>query len=148
MDQYDRAIIEQMQLDGRLSYAELGERIGLSKTPCWKRVQKLEQDKVITAYRAEIDPDKVGLGLHVFLEITILHTRAAEFEAAVKQLDYVVECYAIAGENDYLVSVMAPDIDRFDRLLRGDFANLPGVQRLATTLCLRTIKNKSRIPVF
>ncbi len=147
LDNYDRAILNELQNDGRLSYAELGERIGLSKTPCWKRVQKLEQADVISGYRGEVNPRQIGLNLQVFLEVTIEHTMANEFEQAIAAYDCVIECFAISGNTDYLLSILTTDIEQFDELLRHKFPHLPGVQRLATTFCLRTIKSKGKIPI-
>ena len=147
LDNFDAAILEELQNGGRLSYAELGERIGLSKTPCWKRVQKLEQEEIITGYRAEINPKKIGLDLHVFLHITIKHTLAEKFEAAINDVDQIINCFAITGDSDYMVSVIASDIDQFDELIRYRFPQLPGVERVSTTMCLRTIKSGGKIPI-
>jgi len=147
LDKLDHAILNELQTNGRLSYAELGERIGLSKTPCWKRVQRLEQEGMISGYRAEVNPRKVGLNFQVFLNMTIKHMKAEEFEAAIVKFDQITDCFAVAGDSDYLVTVVASDIDEFDDLIRYKFPHLPGVERISTTLTLRTIKSGGVIPI-
>jgi Lrp/AsnC family transcriptional regulator, leucine-responsive regulatory protein len=144
-DRADDAILRILEKDGRLSFNSLAEQIGLSKTPTWARVQNLEKKKIITGYRAEIDPVAVGLELHAFVQVTITGSRHAEFEAAVLRHPSVIECYTTAGQGDYLLHVLVPGIAALDEVLRADIARMPGVQRQTTTIGMKTIKRAASI---
>jgi len=144
-DRADDAILRILEKDGRLSFNSLAEQIGLSKTPTWARVQNLEKKKVITGYRAEIEPAALGLTLHAFVQVTILGTRHAEFEAAVLRHPSVIECFTTAGQGDYLLHVLVPGISALDEMLRADIAQMPGVQRQTTTIGMKTIKRGASI---
>ena len=144
-DRADDAILRILEKDGRLSFNSLAEQIGLSKTPTWARVQHLEKKKVITGYRAEIDPVAMGLELHAFVQVTITATRHADFEAAAQRHPSVIECYTTAGQGDYLLHVLVSGISALDEILRGDIARMPGVQRQTTTIGMKTIKRGASI---
>ena len=144
-DRADDAILRILEKDGRLSFNSLAEQIGLSKTPTWARVQNLEKRKVITGYRAEIDPAAVGLQLHAFVQVTINGTRHTEFEAAVLRHPSIIECYTTAGQGDYLLHVLVPSVAALDEILRTDVARMPGVQRQTTTIGMKTIKRGASI---
>lgn len=139
-DRADDAILRILEKDGRLSFNDLAEQIGLSKTPTWARVQNLEKKKVITGYRAEIDPAALGLSLHAFVQVTITGTRHADFEAAVLRHPAVIECYTTAGQGDYLLHVLVSGIEALDEVLRDEISRMPGVQRQTTTIGMKTIK--------
>lgn len=138
-------LLAALEADARLSFAELGERIGLSKTPTWARVRALEQAGTITGYRAEIDPATLGLELHAFVEVRLRAAQHAEFEAAVLAHPAVLECFTTAGQADYLLHVLVGGIGALDALLRDEISRLPGVERLATTVGMKTIKRRGRI---
>jgi Lrp/AsnC family transcriptional regulator, leucine-responsive regulatory protein len=144
-DRADDAILRILEKDGRLSFNSLAEQIGLSKTPTWARVQNLEKKKIITGYRAEIDPAAMGLTLHAFVQVTITGSRHAEFEAAVLRHPSVIECYTTAGQGDYLLHVLVSGISALDAMLRNDIAGMPGVQRQTTTIGMKTIKRGASI---
>ena len=144
-DRSDDAILRILEKDGRLSFNSLAEQIGLSKTPTWARVQSLEKRKVITGYRAEIDPVALGLELHAFVQVTITATRHADFETAVLRHPSIIECYTTAGQGDYLLHVLVPGIAALDDMLRVDIARMPGVQRQTTTIGMKTIKRGASI---
>lgn len=144
-DRVDEAILRLLEKDGRLSFNSLGQEVGLSKTPSWARVNALERDKVITAYRAEIDPARLGLQLHAFVHVTINTAKYVEFETAVNRLGAVLECYTIAGEADYLLHVLVPGIAELDDLLKSEISRLPGLQRETTTVAMKTIKHRGLI---
>src|ERR1700755_1474614 len=136
-DRSDDAILRILEKDGRLSFNSLAEQIGLSKTPTWARVQNLEKKKIITGYRAEIDPVAIGLEPHAFGQGTITGSRHADFEAAVLRHPSIVECYTTAGQGDYLLHVLVPGIAALDGVLRTDIARMPGVQRQTTTIGMK-----------
>lgn len=141
----DGRLLAALEADARLSYAELGERIGLSKTPTWARVRALEQSGVITGYRAEIDPATLGLELHAFVEVRLRPTLHAEFEQAVLRHPAVLECFTTAGQADYLLHVLVAGIGALDALLRDEVSRMPGVERLSTTVGMKTIKHRARL---
>jgi Lrp/AsnC family transcriptional regulator, leucine-responsive regulatory protein len=140
MDKIDSALLRRLEEDARLSYADLGRRVGLSKTPCWQRVRDLEAQGVILGYRADLDPRKLGLQVHAFVQATINATKYSEFESAVARHPSVLQCFTTAGQGDYLLHVLAPDIGVLDEVLREEISRMPGVQRTVTTVCLKTIK--------
>jgi Lrp/AsnC family leucine-responsive transcriptional regulator len=145
MDKIDRLILTSLEENARQSFAELGLQVGLSKTPCWQRVRDLERTGVIRGYRADIDSAQLGLKVEAFVHITLSSVQHAEFEAAVRQHPAVLQCFTTAGQADYLMHVLVANIEELDSLLRMEIAQLPGVQRIATTLCMKTIKHRSTI---
>jgi Lrp/AsnC family leucine-responsive transcriptional regulator len=145
MDSFDLAILACLEADGRQSFGAIAEQVSLSKTPCWTRVQSLEASGVIKGYRAVIDPHALGLRLVAFVQVKIEFGRHAEFEQAVRDHAAIIECFTIAGEEDYLLQVLISDVEQLDRLLREDLCRLPGVQRFSTTICLKRIKDNGPI---
>jgi Lrp/AsnC family leucine-responsive transcriptional regulator len=118
IDAVDEAILRALEKDARMSFSDLGEQVGLSKTPSWSRVRELERRKIITAYRAEIDPMSVGLELHAFVQVTINAARHADFESAVQRHKSILECYTTAGQGDYLLHALVPGIAALAELRR------------------------------
>lgn len=143
LEKTEIALLRALEEDARLSFGELGEKAGLSKTPCWSRVRALEKRGVIKGYRAEIDPGEIGLQIHAFVQVTINAAKHSEFETAVVRHPSVVQCFATAGQGDYLLHVLVPGISDLDELLRAEVSRLPGVQRLVTTVCMKTIKHRA-----
>jgi Lrp/AsnC family leucine-responsive transcriptional regulator len=140
MDKIDWKIVGELERDGRQSYAELGERVGLSKSPCWSRVQQLEGRGIINGYAARVEPSALGLTVQSFVEVKINLDAHAEFERAVISHPAIMECHTTAGDSDYLLRVFAQSVDHLDELLRYELSKLPGVHGLATLICLKTIK--------
>jgi Lrp/AsnC family leucine-responsive transcriptional regulator len=145
VDKIDWAILECLEANGRESFGAIAERVSLSKTPCWSRVQTLEREGAIKGYRAVIDPYAVGLKLTAFVEVTIEFGSRVAFERAVGRHPSIIECYTTAGEADYLLQIMTSGVERLDSLLREEVCRLPGVQRSATTICLKRIKDNGPI---
>ncbi|QNQ08479.1 Lrp/AsnC family transcriptional regulator [Sphingomonas alpina] len=145
MDRIDHAILGALETDGRQSYATLAESVGLSKTPCWNRVQALEEAGIITGYRADIEPGRLDLGVTAFVQVMIDSACREAFEAAVLAAPAILECHTIAGEADYVLRVACRDVDDLDHLLRFDIVVLPGVQRSSTMICLKTVKRGGRV---
>lgn len=145
MDKLDWIILESLEADGRESYGAIAERISLSKTPAWTRVQALERAAVIKGYRAVIDPEALGLKLTAFIGVTIEFGKRVAFERAVVEHPAIIECYTTAGESDYLLQVLTSDVERLDSLLREELSRLPGVTRSITNVCLKRIKNNGLI---
>jgi Lrp/AsnC family leucine-responsive transcriptional regulator len=140
MDRIDLAILLALEAEGRLSYAELGERVGLSKSPCWKRVAALEQAGAIQGYRAVVEPAALGLETTAFVQVIVAFDQHDAFEAAVLKHPRILSAHATVGEADYLLHVLAPGMPALDEFLRQQLWRLPGVQRFTTTMAMRTIK--------
>jgi Lrp/AsnC family leucine-responsive transcriptional regulator len=141
----DTSILKALESNARLSFNDLAEAVGLSKTPTWARVRELERQKVITGYHAHIDPARVGLELHAFVQVTIAAPRHGDFENAVLRHKSVIECYTTAGQADYLLHLLVSGITALDELLRAEISRMPGVQRLITTVGMKTIKQHGSI---
>jgi DNA-binding Lrp family transcriptional regulator len=151
MDRIDRAILWQLQSDGRLANTELADRVGLSPSPCLRRVRALEQAGIITGYQAVVDPVAVNRGFQVLVHVTMtVGNRAsdmAEFEARVAELDDVIECRRMFGDPDYLLWVAVADLATYETLYMDRLVSLPGVARTSSQLTMRTIKAGGRIPL-
>ncbi len=145
MDKIDHHILTLLEDDGRLSFAEIGDQVGLSKTPCWQRVRELERTGVIRGYRAEIDSAQLGLEVEAFVQVTLSSVQHAEFEAAVLRHPAVLQCFTTAGQADYLMHVLVAGIAELDSLLRMEISQLPGVRKIETTVCMKTIKHRTPI---
>lgn len=145
MDAVDRSILAALEQDGRQSFTTLAERVGLSKTPCWSRVQSLEKSGALIGYRAEIDPRALDLSVFAFIQISIDSAKRTEFEQAVEENAAIIECHTTAGDADYLAKVICRDVDDLDALLRFNLSVMPGVQRSMTMVCLKTIKARGSI---
>lgn len=140
MDAIDRKIVKALEADARISFAELADMVGLSKTPCWKRVKALEEAGVIRNYRARLDPSRLGFGVEAFVQLTINSVEFEAFETAVKRHPLIWRCHATTGEADYLLHIVASDMAALDRLLRQELSRLPGVRRTVTAMATREIK--------
>ena len=145
LDATDVAIVTELQHDGRITNAELAERVGLSPSACLRRVRSLEQSGVITRYAAVLDPVAIGRGTSVFVEITLTSQAEPEltaFEAAIVARPEVMRCHLMAGEADYLVQLACADVADYERLHR-ILANLPGVSRLRSSFAIRRICDRT-----
>lgn len=145
MDQLDWKIVDLLESDGRISFADLSEKVGLSKSPCWNRVQRLRDEGIITGFGANLSPSALGLGVQCQISVTIAFDAHAEFEAAVCEHSAIMECHTTAGASDYLLRVYARSVEHLDDLLRHEISKLPGVQSSSTTICLKTIKRSGSI---
>lgn len=150
MDHIDRRILEALQRDGRMSNADLSERVNLSPSACHRRVQRLEKAGLIRGYVALLDPRVLGRPTTVFVEIT-LSGQADEvldaFERAVALVPEVLECHLMAGSADYLLKVTARDTEDFARIHRRSLATLPGVAQMQSSFALRTVRQSTALPV-
>ena len=147
VDLHDRKILRELQNSGRLPMAELADRVGLTTSPCWRRVRRMEEAGIIEGYAAIVDPASIGIGLNVFVYVAMDLHKAEEFEAEITQRDEVIECYAMTGDQDYLLHVMVEDVAHFDDFLRNDLIHLPGVGRVNTSFALKAVKKWGGIPV-
>lgn len=150
LDSTDRRILEVLQKQGRITNAELSERVNLSPSACHRRVQHLEAEGFIKDYVALLDPRKVGRPTTVFVEIT-LSGQADEvldaFEKAVARVPDVLECHLMAGTADYMLKVVALDTEDFAQIHRRHLARLPGVAQMQSSFALRTVFKTTAMPV-
>ena len=150
LDSLDRRILTVLQRQGRISNADLAERVNLSASACHRRVQRLEAEGYIGGYVALLDAKKLGVSSTVFVEIT-LSTQADEvleaFEKAVARIPDVLECHLTAGAADYILKVVAQDTEDFARIHRRSLARLPGVAKMQSSFSLRTVSNTTALPV-
>lgn len=150
LDSTDRRILEVLQKQGRITNAELSERVNLSPSACHRRVQHLETEGYIKDYVALLNPRKVGRPTTVFVEIT-LSGQADElldtFEKAVARIPDVLECHLMAGTADYMLKVVALDTEDFAQIHRRHLARLPGVAQMQSSFALRTVFKTTAMPV-
>lgn len=150
LDKFDVAILNQLQADGRLTNAELAQRVGLSAAPCWRRVRALEEGGYITGYRAEINRRKIGLGVLAFVRLDAERNTGdgtRRLEEAIKKLPEVVSCHYISGTGTFELQVVAQDLDSFSRFALGSLINLPNVKDLHTSFSLGEVKANSALPL-
>ncbi|EAQ43338.1 transcriptional regulator, AsnC family protein [Roseobacter sp. MED193] len=150
LDNTDRRILRVLQRQGRISNAELSERVNLSASACHRRVQRLESDGYIKDYVALLDARKMVVPTTVFVEIT-LQSQADElldaFERAVARIPDVLECHLMAGSADYLLKVVAENTEDFARIHRQHLTRLPGVAQMQSSFALRTVFKTTALPV-
>lgn len=150
LDAYDHRILAALQRDGRLSNVQLAEEIGLSPSPCLRRVRLLEEAGVIRRYTAELGRDEVGLGLTVFVGIKVERHRddqAEAFRQAVMDLPEVISVHLVSGESDFLLQVVVPDLRGYERLLTGTLLKLPGVSDIRSNFAIQTVKAPAPLPL-
>lgn len=150
LDSTDIAILRALQQDGRLTNARLAEQVALSETPCWRRLKRLEADGYIDAYRADLNRRKLGFGVVAFVQITLGdHAGDAplQFEQRVAAMPEVLSCHNVTGESDYLLQVVAADLDTYGVFVRDTLRRLPGVSAIRSNLSLREIKSSHALPL-
>ena len=146
----DRRIVTELQTNARLSNIELAEKVGLSPSPCLRRVKRLERDGYIDGYRASLARDRIGLGLSVFLGVKIsahANEEAQRFEKVVVEMPEVVACHLVSGEADYILEVVVPDLEDYQRFLVGKLLNLPIVREVRSNIAIQTLKAGAPLPL-
>jgi Lrp/AsnC family transcriptional regulator len=149
MDTIDRKILALLQEDSSLSVAEIGSRVGLSSTPCWKRIQRLEADGVIQKRVALVDQDKIGLGVTVFVSVeTGDHSQdwLARFASTVQAMPEVMEFYRMAGDVDYMLRVVVTDIQGYDSFYKRLIASVP-LKNVTSRFAMEKIKSTTALPI-
>lgn len=150
MDKADRILLEELQADSRRPIVELAEHAGLSSSACHRHIRMLESEGYIEGYGARLDPERLGLGLHALVEISLTRqSREAmnAFEDAVGRFDDILSCDLTSGAADYVIRVAAPDLAAFDDIHRNCLAQLPGVSAMRTSFVIRQIKPWRGYPV-
>ncbi len=149
MDEIDRNILRELQNDGRLTNQELAQRVGLSASPCLRRVRQLELDGVIQGYRAVVDPEAVGRGFEVLVSIEVRRDRATveAFEAALQEIPDVIEAYRLFGSPGCLLRIAVADLAAYERLWIERLTALAGVTEVNSQIIMKRIKDPEGLPV-
>lgn len=149
-DRIDRNILRELQSNGRLSNVDLSKRVGLSPTPCLERVKRLEQDKVITGYSANLNPNFLDAALLVFVEITLSRTSPdvfEEFSKAVMNVDVIQECHLVSGNFDFLLKTRVSDMQAYRNLLGDTLLTLPSVSESRTYVVMEEVKSGNKLAI-
>jgi Lrp/AsnC family transcriptional regulator, leucine-responsive regulatory protein len=150
LDRLDARIVAELQKDGRRAVVDLAEAIGLSGTPCARRIRLLEEAGVIQGYTAVVDPTRLGLKVQAFVQVKLeRHTdeKLEQFRREVGALEEVVSCYATTGEHDYLLQVVAPDLESLSTIVLKKLLKIPGVRDVHSSIVLDTVKRSVRVPL-
>nr|WP_314418046.1 Lrp/AsnC family transcriptional regulator [uncultured Erwinia sp.] len=143
-------ILSLLQQDARITNQTLADEIGLSASPCWRKVRRLEEDEVIQGYRAVLNRKKIGLGVMVFVRVSIdshSESEARRFEQEVAALEHVVACYSIGGDADFLLQVVACDLDAYADFAMAVIRRLPGIKEMQSMFVLKEIKPLVSYPI-
>ncbi len=150
LDAIDARILTELQSDGGLTNAELAERVGLSPSPCLRRVKLLADAGVIKKRVALVDGNAIDLKVSVFIHVTLekqIEENLSEFEAAIETRPEVVECYLMTGESDYLLRVVVPDLEAYERFLMEHLTRIPGVSNIKSSFALNQVKYSTALPL-
>lgn len=150
LDAIDRRIIAELQRNGRLTNVELAERVGLSPSPCLRRVRMLEEQGAIQGYVALVDPAALGINMNVFVRVS-LERQTEEyldrFESAVRESPEIMECYLMTGDADYHLRVVVPDLATYEHFLKSFLTRIPGVTSIRSSFALKQISYTTALPV-
>lgn len=150
IDQVDKRILAALQADGRLTNVDLAERVGLSPSPCLRRVRILEEAGIIRGYQAVVDQGQVGLPVSVFVSVKLEKQREdalQRFEKAVRGFPEVLECYLMTGSRDYLLRVVARDLADYERFLKATLTRIDGVASIESSFALAQVKHTAVLPL-
>ena len=150
VDETDLRILRALQTDGRLSNARLAEKLFLSETPCWRRLKRLETEGFIEGYQANLSRQKLGIGVVAFAQVT-LGNHAGDtpllFENLVAEMPEILSCHNVTGDCDYMLQVVAEDLDAYGAFVRDRLRKLPGVTSIRSNLSLKDVKSSSVLPI-
>ncbi|PMR75345.1 Lrp/AsnC family transcriptional regulator [Billgrantia endophytica] len=149
LDRIDHKLLEALQLDARLTTAELAERVSLSPSPCARRIRRLEHEGLITRYRAELDKGKLGLDITIFVQVRLSQhqdTLVEQFEETVRSMPEVINCHTVSGAFDYLLHVITADLGNYEQWVRR-LQKLPMVNIVDSSFAIRTIKENGSLPL-
>jgi Lrp/AsnC family leucine-responsive transcriptional regulator len=150
LDRRDTQILAALQQDGRRSVVELAEEIGLSPTPCARRVRQLEEAGVILGYTAVVEPRSLGLSVQAFVQVRLeRHTddNVEQFKRSLAHLDEVIACYAMTGAHDFILHVVVPDLESLQTVVLRKLLKIPSVRDVQSSIVLETVKHSPRLPL-
>lgn len=150
MDHIDRKILEVLQDDARISNADLAGKVGLSPSPCLRRVRSLEQAGIIRRYVTLLDPAHIGMPMSVFVRVTLerqIERALEDFELAIQSRPEVVECYLMTGDSDYHLRVVVSDITAYERFLKDHLTRIAGVRSIQSSFALKQVVYRTALPL-
>lgn len=150
LDKTDLAILREIQADGRLSNAKLSEKLSISETPCWRRLKRLESEDFIQGYQAVLSRTKLGYGVVGFVQITIRDHASDDpliFEQEIANIPEILSCHNVTGDYDYLIQIVAKDLDDYGAFIRDRLRKLPGIASIHSNLSLREVKSTINLPI-
>ena len=144
LDALDRQILRELQSNARLTNQELSERVGLSPSPCLRRLRRLEADGIVTGYTAVLDEEKLGLPVAIFMSVKLerqIDSALKQFETEIAKHPEVVDCWLMTGENDYLLRVLTPGLREYENFLTSTLTKIPGIASIQSSVSLRRVKS-------
>ena len=150
IDSLDRKILRLLQSDASLSAAAIGEQVGLSQSPCWRRIQRLKDCGMIKEQGLVIDRKKLGFDTMVFAHVKLTahgRSKVAEFGEAIRQFPEVMECHLLLGHVDFLLRIVTPDLEAYERFFFERLSQLPHVQEVTSSIALTEIKHTTELPI-
>jgi len=150
LDRIDRQLLAALQLNARLTVAELAERVSLSPSPCWRRVKALEEAGLIQGYQARLSAAQLGYGVTAFVSVMMgSHTQevARAFEARLAEIPEIIACHNVSGRYDFLLEVVAADLNAFGEFARNTLQALPGVKEFYSSFSLKAVKEQRQLPI-
>lgn len=150
LDDYDKKILRALQKNAELSMVELGEVVGLSHTPCWRRIKRLEEGGYIKQRVTLLDAKRLNLGVSVHAYVMSKkhdENSLTEFETSVKNIQEIVECYSVTGDKDYLLRIVVANVDEYEKLLKTTLVQLPNVASVNSVFALKQVKYTTEIPL-
>ncbi|ASC90765.1 Lrp/AsnC family transcriptional regulator [Alcaligenes nematophilus] len=150
LDQVDGSLLAELQGNARLTTSELAQKVGISQSPCWRRIRRMEEAGLISGYHARLDRRGLGYGVVAFVSISVdfqNEERSVQFVEAVRDIPEVVMCHGIAGPADFLLMVVAKDLDSYSELLQRKLHRLPGVRQAQTSFSLQEFKGLNALPI-
>ena len=151
LDAIDRRILAVLQENARVSNVELAESVGVSASPCWRRVRELERTGVISRYVTLVDPAALGLPVSVFIQVSLekqVESALEVFKNAILQRPEVMECYLMTGDADYMLRVVVADLEAYERFLMDHLTRVPAVANIRSSFALKQVKYRTALPVF
>ena len=150
MDKIDKKIVFELQKNGRLSNFDLAEKVGLSPSPCLRRIKNLEKKKIISGYTAIIDEELFGYPITAFVSVRLENQTDGTlkvFEEGISHLDEVVDCWLVTGNRDYLLRVVAKNLKTYEKFMREDLTKIIGIASIETNFALGSVKTKQPLPI-
>ncbi|VWX49913.1 Lrp/AsnC family transcriptional regulator [Novosphingobium sp. 9U] len=150
LDDFDKRILRELQIDASRSAAEIGERVGLSQAPCWRRIQKLKESGYIKSQVALLDRRKLGFNAQIFAQIKLTATgrsNVEDFTRAIQEFPEVLDCFVLMGSVDFMLRIVAKDIEAYERFFFDKLSMVPGVQEINSIMALSEIKSTSILPI-
>lgn len=144
LDRFDRAILRELQANARITNQELSERVGLSPSPCLRRLRRLEDAGYIAGYTAIVDETRLGLSVAIFMSVKLerqVDSALKTFETEIAKYPEIIDCWLMTGENDYLLLIRAAGLTEYEKFLTGTFTKIPGIASIQSSVSLRRVKS-------